>query len=621
MDDGRFFRPPCRSRGRCRNVTILIILIVHIIHTSVSLDTQIAEMRQEGLEKHDISIFVEERVEYIHSRIDLKPLIVGVEQFTKLRFIFDMRVNTTLGKILSNRVRSLNDRLERKLHRMYPNRLRKIHREKRALEFVGNLIAKLFGNPGPEDWKQNKRNVLAMKEAIERQMTNSIIQHHDIDQNRHAINLQNEMLKEASKTVMSNENRLNVVSSAVAEFESFLELENMFDSISEIVETLHDIKHDAKTGRCNMKGLNYEFLIEHLRAFESNKNGIAPVFASWEWHSYYYQEMCEIALNEDSLWVTMRIPIINLAEQMTRAVPSANQLWIKPTFNGLGFEVSLFKVKLSDTFMMASVSNLETCSILGSTRVCNMRKTKFREANPYVVPLDIGHDRVILISNSSFSNYSMTSLCGNKQNVFNSNNHVMLRTPDECAVVSRSFEISKVVKHENIETKSKIGTVESAVLHEYIAKKNMHLVTGISNIKSRDRDSEFVLNNNETERQLAKIKYESGWSNEKIFLTSTGSLSSIIIIAIGVLILVKCMKCRNGRRERIVIKDKNREICDEIESTPKMNENVECDCSRNLRHNEQENDNLIVDQGIPVSDISKTDKTFVNHRPMCQFKR
>ena len=242
-----------------------MILFVHIIQISVSLDTQIAEMRQEGLERHDISIYVEERVEYIHSRIDLKPLIVGVEQFAKLGFIFDTRVNTTLGKILSIRMRSLKDRLERKLHRMYPNRLRKYQREKRALEFIGNLIAKLFGNPGPEEWKQNKRNVLAMKEAIERQMANSVIQYHDIDQNRHAISLQNELLKETSKSVMSNENRLNHIDSAVTEFESFLELENMFDSISEIVETLHDIKHDAKTGRCNMKGLNYDFLIDHLR--------------------------------------------------------------------------------------------------------------------------------------------------------------------------------------------------------------------------------------------------------------------------------------------------------------------------------------------------------------------
>ncbi len=133
-----------------------MILFVHIIQISVSLDTQIAEMSQEGLERHDISIYVEERVEYIHSRIDLKPLIVGVEQFAKLGFIFDTRVNTTLGKILSNRMRSLKDRLERKLHRMYPNRLRKYQREKRALEFIGNLIAKLFGNPGPENGNRTR---------------------------------------------------------------------------------------------------------------------------------------------------------------------------------------------------------------------------------------------------------------------------------------------------------------------------------------------------------------------------------------------------------------------------------------------------------------------------------
>jgi len=399
------------SRSRNGNVTRSFLLLAVIsVNITNGLDSEILSMRREGLAKHDISVYVEERVEYIHSRIALKPLVSGIEHAIKLSHSFEQRANTSLGKILSSRIRKLTNKMETKLENMLIRKPKNSYREKRSFEFIGNLISKLFGNPGPEDWKQNKRNVLAMKEAIERQMANSEIQHHDIDQNRHAINMQNEILRQTTNAVMSNENRLNLVNNALTEFETYIELEMMFDSIFEILEAMKEIKHDAKYGRCNMNGLNKEFLMDHLRSIESNKNGIAPVFASWEWHSYYNFEMCTVALKDDSLWITLRIPVINLAERMVRAIPTSSQHWIISTLSNLGFETTLFKIELSDMYMIATKINLEFCSKLGTSRVCNMRKTRFREANNLVVPVDIGHNRVLVISNNTAMNYSMTSI-------------------------------------------------------------------------------------------------------------------------------------------------------------------------------------------------------------------
>ncbi len=47
-----------------------------------------------------------------------------------------------------------------------------------------------------------------MKAAIERQLSNSVLMHHDIDQNRHTINEQNELLKRVTEEVFYTENRL-----------------------------------------------------------------------------------------------------------------------------------------------------------------------------------------------------------------------------------------------------------------------------------------------------------------------------------------------------------------------------------------------------------------------------
>ena len=226
----------------------MLTLVLYIqIKVSNSLDTEIQSMRREGIEKYDISIYVEEKVEYIHSRIALRPLITGIEHATKLSVSFENRANTTFGRILNGRVRRKVKRLETKLARLYNGRGRKSAKRKRSIEIIGNLISKLFGNPGPEDWKQNTRNILAMKEAIERQVANSVAQHHDVDQNRHAINEQNEILKQTTRAVMSNENRLNNIDNELAELETYFELESMIESIDEIIEALIDINRDAKT--------------------------------------------------------------------------------------------------------------------------------------------------------------------------------------------------------------------------------------------------------------------------------------------------------------------------------------------------------------------------------------
>ncbi len=397
-------------------------------------------MRQEKFEKHDISVFVEDRVEYIHSRIPLKSLITGVDQEKKLSNMFGNRANSTFGRILNSKVKNLMTRTEKKLRSLQGH---SVYRDKRAIEFVGNLISKLFGNPGPEDWRQNKKNVLAMKIAIERQMANAVIQHRDIDQNRHAINEQNEVLKHIAKEIIGNENRINNVDNALTSLENYLELETMFNSIDDILESLIDIKRDAKSGRCNEKGLNIDFLIENLREIESNKNGFVPIFASWEWQRYYSHEMCTVAIHESDLWVTMRIPVVNMAEQFVRTTPTSNQIWIRDKINELGMEIAFFKNKNHESFMALLKSNLELCSTLGTSRVCNVRKAKFREANPYIVPIDINFNRILLLSNNSEGN-EVKAICSNKLEQHNITKLTVIRLPDICSIVSKTIEVSRI---------------------------------------------------------------------------------------------------------------------------------------------------------------------------------
>jgi len=97
MDDGKPNRKFIRKLSILDLRIVAILLIMYNKLTPVnSFDTEIESMREEGLDKHDISIFIEERVEYIHSRISLKPLVSGIEHSGKLSLDYAVRVNSSL---------------------------------------------------------------------------------------------------------------------------------------------------------------------------------------------------------------------------------------------------------------------------------------------------------------------------------------------------------------------------------------------------------------------------------------------------------------------------------------------------------------------------------------------
>ena len=562
MDDGECSKRSTHVRGIG---FISFIILTQLLYDVNSLDIEIENMRREGLEKHDVSIFVEERVEYIHSRILLGPLITGIDHANKLSIGYGVRANSSLGKILNSRINKLVARVENKLGRVYGKRSRKVVRRRRAIKFIGNLMSKMFGIPGPEEWEQNTRNTLAMKAAIERQQANSGILHQDIDENRHAINEQNELLRHLSREAFNNENRLDKVDNALTEFETYLEIESMFNSIDEILESLNDIVKDSKTGRCNEKGLNPEFLIEHLRVIESNKNSIAPIFASWEWQKYYFYDMCTVALHDDEIWITIRIPIVNLVEQFVRAVPMSNQIWISDTMNALGIETSLFKMKQLDVFMLVTKTNLEMCSKLGFSRVCNVRKTRFREFDPYIAPLDINHGRTLLITNSTDSKYDIKSLCTSSPDTLIANSHSILKVPDKCAIISKAFEISRIATNRSISTQDNVGEIEAVILRS--------LDRNLSNFQPSNRhnlpklSSEFEANNNITTEKLKEIN--TNWNTGSLLITASSSTTTMLAIILAVILVIRCSrKCKSKNNDQVTLRMENfnREECNSKEN-------------------------------------------------------
>jgi len=389
----------------------------------------------------------------------------------------------------------------------------------------------------------------------------------------------------------------------------------MYNSIIEIVDALEDIKRDAKTGRCNEKGLSSKFLIDHLREIESNNDGIAPIFASWEWQKYYFYEMCSIAINEDELWITIRLPIVVLSEELIRTVPLSNQRWIKHSFNEIGYDTTLFKYKQTDTYMLITNSNLGLCSKLGSARVCNVRRTRFRENTQYIVPLDIDHDRVLIITNSIKTNTSAQTLCSDNWSSAQQvtiEGHTVVKIPESCSLVSKSFEISKKLRHDNIAINSVVGqvmNVEMRLLKETELKKpNLRDFTTLPPLSDA-----VERNNNLTKEKLNEIEFKP-WSHERIILASSSSITLVLLVITVVILILYCAKkCRNNSVEK------------QGDIVLNINEGRGNDADCNLRDNsaqnslDKENDPMINKKSHEAAKLSDVDEIM---KPLkSQFKR
>jgi hypothetical protein len=303
-------------------VLILLILAAVVIRTE-SFEDEIEQMRKDGINKFDISILYEEKTEFLHSRITLRPLALGLHTFDKMYNEFSRQNLSGLGRVMSNRLEHKLARLKIRADYLLAME-HEVRRDKRAIEFIGNLIAKVFGNPGPEDWKKNNANILAMKYAIARQRDNSILLHNNIDSNQHLIEKHNSLLKKITVDLYNENNRITTAMNELNEIRNYIELETMLDTLIEIEDSIAVIVQDGKVGRCNTKGLSKIFLVNNLRAIESNRVGFAPIFASWEWENYYKFELCSVALNREELWVTMRVPIVRHGELMARVIPAPN---------------------------------------------------------------------------------------------------------------------------------------------------------------------------------------------------------------------------------------------------------------------------------------------------------
>lgn len=525
----------------------LLIVAISFLHTCLAFTKALERMKLEGHDNHDIDIYIEKKITFLHSKIDLKTTLDGLLTLEKCAYRLDQGPADSLNRALANNLNKRLSKIAGKITRITgQDHLTTKH--KRSIDFIGNLISDLFGNPGPADWKQINSNVLALKGAIQKSNENADIDHADIDKNRHIIEQHNAEIRELVAVLNKNKAELTKIEAELIGLRVYFEISTLADAVETQIDFLIEIKVDSMKGFCNDRALSKEFLIDNLLSLESNKVGLGPVFGSWEWRNYYKQKICTVALDKNTLWVTLRIPIVKKAEKLIRIVPTPKIHEVLTKIAGYAIEATLFKEKDNEKYHVITRSSLDLCNSLGNTKTCGVRDVKFSVNNEVVIPVEFSLNRFLIVSAAPIE-IKVMSKCpaGITEHIIGVDSVWLV--PNNCSYTSSFLTIDQ--RESDIEVTKEIGIVhfdnfEVSPVSSHLFNNTKLLVT---EILSSNSSKLYERNKIEIANKLDNIetKHESFQSR---YLIEKWLIVAGILVLAGAVIFVKIRSMCNKRQLR-----------------------------------------------------------------------
>ena len=527
-------------------VVAALLSLLFWLDLSLAFDTVLDKIRLDGHDSHDIDIYVEKKLSYLHVKIDLKPAITGLLTLNKFASQLEKNAGSdSLDSVLSKNIRARVNRISKKLWRITGKNYMS-NKDKRSIEIIGNLISDLFGNPGPSDWKKVNANLLALGEALKRVNENAGMEHEDIDTNRHSIEGHNAELKALSIVANRNQNELSNINLELSGMKSFMEVSTLADVLDNLVSSLIEVKNDGLKGYCNDRALDKDFLVDNLQALESNKAGLAPIFGSWEWRDYYKNVMCTLALVDDSVWLSLRIPMVKKSEKLVRVIPNPQLRRGLSKMEEYGITPILFREMSNDKFLVITQSALDLCNSLGNTRTCGVRDMRFMIGDITALAVEMALNKFLMVSIGEGS-VKVMEKCVNSINEHVITFDSVIAIPNNCSYVSKALSIdvresdSSITKEIGLIDVSKFSVTKIGSYHANVTKLM------IEEIANKSNDVSFKNNRKLIEDKLKSIdtKHDSLWENyamDKWYII--GSVISIF----AVVIIVKMMMCYKFKR-------------------------------------------------------------------------
>ena len=268
---------------------------------------------------------------------------------------------------------------------------------------------------------------------------------------------------------------------------------------------------------------------------EDNKIELSPIFSSWEWREYYKHEMCSTAMENNIVWVTIRIPQVRKAERLVRVIPTPALRESLLKVESYGIELVLFREKNNDKFHVMTTSSLEFCTSLGKLKSCSVRDARFVISRELVIPVEFALNRFLLVSLEP-TPVKLMGRCpsGTVEHMLTTD--AVLLVPVNCSYIGKQISID--VRKSDSGIIREIGIIHfdkleiSAVVNPH---KNLSDIR-FEQISNKTSNANFEMNRKIIDEQLKTIdtKHVSLWnqySTEKwAFVGCLGFLAIAILV-------------------------------------------------------------------------------------------
>ncbi len=158
----------------------------------------------------------------------------------------------------------------------------------------------------------------------------------------------------------------------------------------------------------------------------------------------------------------------------------------------------------------------------------------------------------MIVANNSNQVIEARSICNNEVATIKLRPLAVMKVPDNCAILAKTFEISRSTTNVGYSNEVNIGTVDKITIRN-ITRNNRMLSKIIPKFELIDDVSKnnFENNNNDTHMLLNQVKTKNFSTSETALIASTSSMSILAVILVLVIVTLFAYKrCNSGKANR-----------------------------------------------------------------------
>jgi hypothetical protein len=253
-------------------------------------------------------------------------------------------------------------------------------------------------------------------------------------------------------------------------------------------------------------------------------------------------------MDKGHLWVTLRIPIVKKAEKLVRVIPVPELNEILKRAADYGLVPTLFKESVNEKYLVMTQTSLDLCNVLGNTRTCGIRETKFTVGQVTVMPIEFAHNRFLILGLSHI-NFKVMSKCPSGIAEHTISTDSVWLVPNNCSYSSNYLSIE--TREADVAITKEIGIVHFDKFEvSQVKSRFLNNTLLVEEVLNGSKSTTFERNRNKIKERLDNIKtshesFHSSYSLEKWIIIA--ALVMLAVIVLGSKLLSAIRKKRLSR--------------------------------------------------------------------------